>query len=131
MTTVFDPTSVPTMVAQARSSARGRPSSRGSHDEEWRPASWDIGEVASFALALSADVETTLSRITLNPASWSEHPRLLPLPGRCLRIDWLDAAAVDEVSVRRGYEPRLIIRLVPPSGAATRLANPQMVTEGL
>jgi hypothetical protein len=124
MRTLFEPTSA---AAAARSCARGRRSFRGAGDDEWRPASWDIGEVASFALALSADLGTAVGRITLNPGSWSEHPRLLPLPGRYLRIDWFDAAAVDEVSVRRGYEPRLTIRLAPPSGAASRLANSQMV----
>jgi hypothetical protein len=77
---------------------------------------------------LSADLGTAVSRITLNPASWSQHPRLLPLAGRHLRIDWLDAAAGDEVSVRRGYQPRLTIRLVPPPSAATRAATPQRVT---
>jgi hypothetical protein len=126
MTTLFDSTSA--AAAPACSSARRRPLFEGSHDEAWRPGSWDIREVADFALGLSVDLGTAVSRITLNPASWSQHPRLLPLPGRYLRIDWLDAAARDEVSVRRGYEPRLTIRLVPPTPAATRLADPQMVT---
>jgi hypothetical protein len=129
MTTLFEPTLAAAAAAQARSSARGRRSFRGAGDDEWRPASWDIGEVASFALALSADLGITVSRITLNPASWSKHPRLLPLPGRSLRIDWFHAAAVDEVSVRRGYEPRLTIRLVPPSGAATEVADSQLVEQ--
>ena len=128
MTTVFDSASAAAMAARARSSAHGRPLFEGSQDEAWRPGSWDIREVADFALGLSADLGAAVSRITLNPASWSQHPRLLPLPGRYLRIDWSDAAAGDEVSIRRGYEPRLTIRLVPPTPAVTRVANPQMVT---
>lgn len=126
MTTLFDSTSAAEVAVRALPSARGRPSFEGSHDEVWRPGSWDIREVANFALALSADLGTDVSRITLNPASWSQHPRLLPLPGRYLRIDW---SAVDEVSVRRGYEPRLTIRLAPPLPAVTRVASPQMVTK--
>ena len=128
MTTRFDSTSAAEVAVRARPSARGR-LSFGGHDEAWRPGSWDISEVADFALALSADLGTDVNRITLNPASWSQHPRLLPLPGRYLRIDWFDAAAVDEVSVRRGYEPRLTIRLVPPPFAAARVATPQMVAK--
>ena len=123
MTTFVDSTLVSTLAAASRAAARTRPSFRGTGHGEWRPASWDIREVAGFALALSGDLGITVGRITLNPGSWSEHPRLLPLPDHCLRIDWFDAAAVDEVSVRRGYGPRLTIRLVPPSGPATRLVN--------
>jgi len=127
MTTLLNPTSVPTATAQPRTSPQGRPSFQGGQDA-WRPRSWDISEVASFAIALSADLGANVTRITLNPASWSQHPRLLPILGRCLRIDWLDAAAVDEVSVRRSYAPRLTVSLVPPSRMAT---NPPTVTEGL
>jgi len=128
MTTRFDSTSAAEVAVRARPSARGR-LSFGGHDEAWRPGSWDISEVADFALALSADLGIDVGRITLNPASWSQHPRLLPLPGRYLRIDWFDAAAVDEVSVRRGYEPRLTIRLVPPPPATTKVVNPRMGTK--
>ena len=114
MTTLFDSTA-PAAPAHARSFVPGRLSIGERDQDEWRPGSWDVSEVAAFALALSAELGTAVSRITLNPALWSQHPRLLPLPGRSLRIDWLDAAAVDEVSVRRGYAPRLTLRLVPPT----------------
>ena len=114
MTTLFDSTA-PAAPARARSSVPGRLSIGERDQDAWRPGSWDVSEVAAFALALSAELGTAVSRITLNPALWSQHPRLLPLPGRSLRIDWLDAAAVDEVSVRRGYAPRLTVRLVPPT----------------
>lgn len=115
MTTLFDPDSVPPLAAQTSSTARGIASSEGWRDA-WHPSSWDIGQVAIFAIALSAALGARVERITLNPASWSDHPRLLPLPdGRRLRVDWFDAAPIDEVSVRRGYEPRLTIPLAPSS----------------
>ncbi|HEX7106119.1 MAG TPA: DUF5994 family protein [Acidothermaceae bacterium] len=119
MTTLFDPDSVPALVAQASSSALGLVSSGGGRRDAWHPISWDIGQVAIFAVALSAELGAPVERITLNPASWSDHPRLLPLPdGRRLRVDWFEAAPLDEVSVRRRYESRLTIRLVPSSWAA-------------
>jgi hypothetical protein len=114
MTTLFDSTA-PATPARARSPVTSGTSSGGSLGDAWHPGSWDVSEIADFALALSAELGTAVSRITLNPAMWSQHPRLLPLPGLALRIDWLDAAAVDEVSVRRGYKPRLTVRLVPPT----------------
>ena len=125
MTTLFDSTA-PAAPAHARSFVPGRLSIGERDQDEWRPGSWDVSEVAAFALALSAELGTAVSRITLNPGLWSQHPRLLPLPGRSLRIDWLDAAAVDEVSVRRGYKPRLTVRLVPPP---TDDVFPTIVTE--
>ena len=116
MTTLFDPTSAPTQEARASTLAHRRPSRARYEHEVWHPISWDISEVARFTVKLSAELGSPVNRITLNPASWSEHPRLLPLhDGRCLRIDWFDAAALDEVSVRRGTEPRLTIRLAAPS----------------
>ena len=85
----------------------------GSTDGEWHPRSWDVGEIAAFAVELSSAIGL-VRRITLNPGRWSSHPHVLDLPGRQLRIDWFDAAAPDAVSVRRGYAPRMALRLVPP-----------------
>jgi hypothetical protein len=126
MTTLFDSTA-PAPPARAPSDVPGGLSSGDGPGDTWRPGSWDVNEIADFALTLSAELGTAVSRITLNPALWSQHPRLLPLPGRSLRIDWLDAAAIDQVSVRRGYEPRLTVRLVPPTtGDSTH--EPAMLT---
>jgi hypothetical protein len=86
----------------------------GATEGEWRPRSWDVSEIAAFAVELSATVGL-VRRITLNPGRWSSHPHVLDLPGRQLRIDWFDAAAPDAVSVRRGYSPRLALRLVQPA----------------
>lgn len=94
---------------------------QGRFDGLWCPASWDIGEVAALVVALSAQIGV-VGRITLHPGSWQRRPRLLELSDRQLRIDWLAATARDEVSVRRGYAPRLIIQLRPPPASATVLA---------
>jgi hypothetical protein len=127
MTTLFDSTA-PAPPARARSDVPGTLLSGESPGDAWRPRSWDVSEIAGFARALSAELGTAVRRITLNPALWSEHPRLLPLPGRSLRIDWLDAAAADEVSVRRGYQPRLTVRLVPPTTGDPVTSRPTLPT---
>ena len=116
MTAHPDTTSAHAHRAGAKDSAAG---DQAFDDDVWRPSSWDIREVRAFALAVSADLGITVNRLTLNPGAWTQHPRLLQLPGRMLRIDWLDAAAADEVSVRRGYQPRLTMRLLPPLGGPT------------
>jgi hypothetical protein len=93
---------------------RRPPDFDGNEDGAWWPRSGDVTQIADFARALSAQVGP-VHRITLNPALWTTHPRLLDLDGRKLRIDWFDSARPDVVSVRRGYQRRLQIVLVPPT----------------